>query len=48
MFMTSDFKLVRTMVDCVKTNRPQDEIVIPERGIVKFRAGKELKVQVVS
>ena len=27
-------------------NRPQDEIVIPERCIVKFRAGKELKERV--
>lgn len=24
-------------------NRPQDEVVIPERAIVKFRAGKELR-----
>ncbi len=24
-------------------NRPKDEVVIPERAVVKFRAGKELK-----
>ncbi len=24
-------------------NKPQDEVIIPERAVVKFRAGKELK-----
>ncbi len=27
-------------------NKPEDEVVIPERCVVKFRAGKELKDQV--
>ena len=27
-------------------NKPQDEVVIPERVVVKFRAGKELKDRV--
>ncbi len=27
-------------------NKPQDEVIIPERTVVKFRAGKELKAQV--
>jgi len=27
-------------------NKPQDEVVIPERVVVKFRAGKELKERV--
>jgi len=27
-------------------NKPQDEVIIPERAVVKFRAGKELKEQV--
>lgn len=27
-------------------NKPQDEVIIPERTIVKFRAGKELKARV--
>lgn len=29
-------------------NKPEDEVVIPERCVVKFRAGKELKDQVES
>ncbi len=24
-------------------NKPQDEVIIPERAVVKFRAGKELR-----
>ncbi len=27
-------------------NRPKNEVVIPERAVVKFRAGKELKERV--
>ncbi|MCP3968181.1 MAG: integration host factor subunit beta [Lentisphaerae bacterium] len=27
-------------------NQPQNEVVIPERAVVKFRAGKELKEEV--
>ncbi len=27
-------------------NKPADEVVIPERAVVKFRAGKELKAAV--
>jgi len=27
-------------------NKPEDEVVIPERVVVKFRAGKELKERV--
>ena len=27
-------------------NKPQDEVIIPERVVVKFRAGKELKDRV--
>ena len=27
-------------------NKPEDEVIIPERCVVKFRAGKELKEQV--
>ena len=27
-------------------NRPENEVVIPERAVVKFRPGKELKVRV--
>lgn len=27
-------------------NRPKNEVVIPERAVVKFRAGKELKARV--
>ncbi len=27
-------------------NKPQNEVVIPERAVVKFRAGKELKREV--
>ena len=27
-------------------NKPKDEVVIPERAVVKFRAGKELKDRV--
>jgi nucleoid DNA-binding protein len=27
-------------------NKPQDEVIIPERCVVKFRAGKELKEEV--
>ncbi|MEG1979889.1 MAG: HU family DNA-binding protein [Victivallaceae bacterium] len=27
-------------------NKPQNEVVIPERAVVKFRAGKELKHEV--
>ncbi len=27
-------------------NKPQNEVIIPERTIVKFRAGKELKARV--
>ncbi len=27
-------------------NRPENEVVIPERKVVKFRAGKELKERV--
>jgi len=26
--------------------QPKDEVVIPERAVVKFRAGKELKIRV--
>lgn len=29
-------------------NRPENEVVIPERVVVKFRAGKELKERVES
>lgn len=29
-------------------NRPEDEVVIPERAIVKFRPGKELKERVAT
>lgn len=27
-------------------NQPQNEVIIPERAVVKFRAGKELKEEV--
>jgi len=27
-------------------NKPQDEVIIPERAVVKFRPGKELKERV--
>lgn len=27
-------------------NKPQDEVIIPERAVVKFRPGKELKDRV--
>ena len=29
-------------------NKPEDEVIIPERVVVKFRAGKELKDRVES
>ncbi|OGV48753.1 MAG: hypothetical protein A2X49_04050 [Lentisphaerae bacterium GWF2_52_8] len=28
-------------------NKPEDEVIIPERNVVKFRAGKELKARVL-
>lgn len=27
-------------------NKPQDEVIIPERTVIKFKTGKELKEQV--